>query len=81
MMDGSLLKYAILATLAAVSGFFLIGFVVFSLKALVAFKKTPNQLWGGLVGIGINGLIFLLTFPAVYPFILEAVNKVLFKFR
>jgi hypothetical protein len=33
------------------------------------------------VGVGVNLLIFLLTFPTVLPIIVDAVNKVLFKFR
>jgi len=81
-MNAQLIKYAIMAVLAAVSGFFLVGFIIFSISALLAKKKKqPQKLWGGLLGIGINGLIFLLTFPAVFPVLLEAINKVLFKFR
>ena len=79
-MEG-LLKYAILAVLAAISGFFLLGFLITSIIALVSVKKRPEKLWGSLVGLGINGLIFLFTFPTVWPFILEAIGKVLLKFR
>ncbi|MDD4658001.1 MAG: hypothetical protein PHW26_03035 [Eubacteriales bacterium] len=80
-MNALFIKYAVMAVLAAVSGFFLVGFIIFSISALLAKKKQPQKLWGGLLGIGINGLIFLLTFPAVFPVLLEAINKVLFKFR
>lgn len=76
-----LTKYAFLAAFAAVSGFFLLGFIVFSIIAAISFKKRPNRLWAGLLGIGVNAVIFFLTFPTIRPIIVEAVEKVLFKFR
>jgi hypothetical protein len=76
-----LIKYGIMAVLAALSGFFLAGFSVLTVIAAFSFKKSPTKLWGSLVGIGLNGIVFLLTFPAVYPMVLQAINKVLFKFR
>lgn len=80
-MAEHLLKYGILAILAAISGFFLLGFIVYSIIAATKFKNQPNRLWAGLFGVGINAFIFLLTFPTIRPIIVEAVEKVLFKFR
>ncbi len=80
-MDSEFIKYIIMAVLAAISGFFLIGFVIFTISVLISKKKGRTRLWGGLVGVGVNLLIFLLTFPTVLPIIVDAVNKVLFKFR
>lgn len=77
-------KYAIIAVITAISGFFLIGFFIYVICALVNWfskKKDLTKVWGGLIGLCLNGLIFLLTFPAVYPIILESLRKVLFKFR
>lgn len=80
-MDGPLLKYIIIAVLAAVSGFFLVGFLIFSVSSLITFKKNPQKLWGGLVGLGINGLVFLLTLPQILPLLIKAIEKVLLRFR
>lgn len=80
-MDPRLIEYAILAAAAGISGFFLIGFIIFTIAALLSKKKDKTRLWGALVGVGVNLLIFLLTFPTVLPIILDAVHKVLFKFR
>ena len=77
-------KYVILSVISAISGFFLIGFFIYIIYALINWfskKKELVKVWGGLIGICLNGLIFLLTFPAVYPIILESLRKVLFKFR
>ncbi|MGI6366478.1 MAG: hypothetical protein ACOX2G_12285 [Bacillota bacterium] len=82
-MEAKLIKYAIMAVLAAVSGFFLVGFLFYSLYAAIYWlqkKIGKEKIWGGLIGVGINALIFLLTFPTVYPVILEAVDKVLLRF-
>ena len=40
-MNAQLIKYAIMAVLAAVSGFFLVGFIIFSISVLLS--KKPNQ--------------------------------------
>ena len=81
-MEAKLIKYAIMAVLAAVSGFS--GWILFySLYAAIYWlqkKIGKEKIWGGLIGVGINALIFLLTFPTVYPVILEAVDKVLLRF-
>lgn len=83
-MDTLLIKYAILAVVAAISGFFLIGFIIYSAYAAIQWlrKKTSGKekIWGGLIGVGVNSLIFLLTFPAVFPVIMEAVEKVFVRF-
>lgn len=78
------IKYVILSVIAAISGFFLIGFFIYIIYALINWfskKKDLTKVWGGLIGLCLNGLLFLLTFPAVYPIILESLRKVLFKFR
>jgi hypothetical protein len=78
------IKYVILSVISAISGFFLIGFFIYIIYALINWfskKKDLVKVWGGLIGICLNGLIFLLTFPTVYPVIREALKKVLFKFR
>lgn len=80
-MDPRLIKYGIMAAAAGISGFFLIGFIIFTISVLLSKKKDKTRLWGALVGVGVNLLIFLLTFPTVLPIILDAVHKVLFKFR
>lgn len=80
-MGDHLVKYGVLAGFAAISGFFLLGFIIFSISAGFSFKKQPNKLWGGLLGVCVSGLIFILTFPVIRPIIVEAVEKVLLKFR
>ena len=83
-MNPLFIKYAILLVVAAISGFFLIGFIIYVIYALVNWfskKKELTKVWGGLIGLCLNGLIFLLTFPAVYPVIRESLKKVLFQFR
>jgi len=82
-MDPIIIKYAIMAVLAALSGFFLLGFLIYTLYAAIQWlqkKKGKEKMWGGLIGIGLNGIIFVFTFPVVFPIILDAVNKVLVRF-
>jgi len=43
-------------------------------------KKDKEKMWGGLIGFGINGLIFALTFPTMLAIILDAVNKLIVRF-
>lgn len=78
-----LIKYAIIAILAAVSGFMLAGFIIYSIYASIRWlwkKENKEKIWGGLIGVGINGLIFVLTFPAIYPIIVQTVDKVFRRF-
>ena len=53
-MDPRLIKYAILAAAAGISGFFLIGCIIFTIAALLSKKKDKTRLWGALVGVGVN---------------------------
>lgn len=84
MLDmAMLIKYAIIAFLAVVSGFLLAGFIIFSIYATINWltqKKGKEKIWGGLIGVGLNGLIFAFTFPTIYPIIIEAVDKVFRRF-
>lgn len=82
-MDTIIIRYAIMFVLAAVSGLFLAGFLIYTLYAVINWlrkKKDKEKMWGGLIGIGVNALIFLLTFPVIYSFIIDAVQKVLGRF-
>lgn len=81
----ALLKYAILGLLAAVSGFFLLGFIIYTAYTAIVWLRNKKdddkeKLRGGLLGISINGLIFALTFPVILPVVIEAVKNVLLRF-
>jgi H+/Cl- antiporter ClcA len=83
-MEPSFIKFIITALLAALSGFFLLGFIVYTIYAMIHWynkQKNKEKIWGGLIGIGINGLVFLFTFPSTLPKILEALEKLLVRFR
>jgi len=83
IMEEILLKYGLLGIAAVLSGFFLVGFFIYTIYAVIHwFTKKTNQekMWGGLVGVVLNGLIFVLTFPKILPFALDAINKVLVRF-
>jgi apolipoprotein N-acyltransferase len=83
-MDSTIIvKYAIIAGLAAISGFLLVGFFIYSTYAAILWlkeKKSKEKIWGGLIGVGLNGLIFALTFPRIYPIIIEAIDKIFRRF-
>lgn len=79
-MDPQIIKYGILALAAALSGFFLVGFIIYTVYAGVMWfkvKKEKTKIWGGLIGVGLNGLVFILTFPVIFPLAWESLNKVL----
>lgn len=82
-MDSLMIQYGVMAVAAALSGFFLLGFVFYTIYAVIYWlrqKTNKEKLWGGLLGLGLNGLVFVLTFPKVLPVAIEAVNKVLLRF-
>mgnify|MGYP000932179021 CR=1 FL=1 len=75
-MDSTIIvKYAIIAGLAAISGFLLVGFFIYSTYAAILWlkeKKSKEKIW--------DGLIFVITFPRIYPIIIEAIDKIFRRF-
>lgn len=82
-MDPMIIRYGLMAAAAAISGFFLLGFVPYTIYALINWqhkKSEKEKIWGGLTGVCLNGLVFVFTFPKILPIIIEAIEKVLVRF-
>ena len=82
-MDQEVIKLGIMAVAAAISGFFLFGFLIYTIYAVINWHKKRKQIekiWGGLTGIAVNSLIFVLTFPTVFSFLREALGSVIDRF-
>ena len=82
-MDVDIVRLGILTVLAGLSGLFLVGFVIYSIYSVVMWrlgKAKLHQLWGALLGIVVNGIVFLLTFPVAYPELLDIFDRAFRRF-
>lgn len=92
-MDPLIVRYAIMAIIAAISGFFLAGFCIYTIYVAIQWlmdkkKERPDKeiakkkekFWAGIIGLGVNGLLFAITFPVVYSVVFEAFYKVYDRF-
>ena len=82
-MDADLVRLGIITALAGLSGLFSAGFAFYSIYSVVVWrlgKARLHQLWGALLGVVVNGVIFLLTFPVAYPELLDIFDRAFRRF-
>lgn len=82
-MDVNIIKLGILTVLAGLSGLFLLGFIIYVVYSVVSWrmkKAKLHQVWGALIGVGVNAVIFLLTFPVVYPELKDIFQRAILRF-
>jgi predicted PurR-regulated permease PerM len=81
-LDPQYIRIIILGILAAASGFFLAGFIGYTFYALIHwYRKKANleKIWGGLIGIGFNLLLFSISCSQVWPPVSELAGRLIAK--
>lgn len=81
-LEPQYIRIIILGVLAAASGFLLAGFSGYTVYAIIHwYRKKANleKIWGGLMGIGFNLLIFAISFSQVWPPVSELAGKLIAK--
>lgn len=82
-LDLDLAWLGVLTLLAGLSGLFLLGFVIFAIYSVIAWrlkKVKLHQIWGALMGVVLNAVIFLLTFPVAYPELKDIIERAILRF-
>jgi len=82
-METDIIRLGVMTILAGLSGLFLLGFVLYSIFSVVMWrlgKARLYQLWGALLGIVVNGVVFWLTFPVAYPGLMDIFERAFRRF-
>lgn len=81
-LDPQYIRIILLAVLAAASGFLLAGFSGYTVYAIIHwYRKKANleKIWGGLMGVVFNLVIFVMSFSRAWPPISELAGKLIAK--